>query len=214
MNFRKLEDRIAWGNNVVARRVGRLTDAYRPDGGGDPLDPRNRYLRLPALFTAGAVGTGQASQYGSATCYARLDTAYTRPGDYLVREDQIVFIASQEPLHPVFCVRANMKLTLRRPSGPSAVGSTSYGGLLQSDSVPVLTNWPASVLGLGTSGSTWAGLPHDSAAPQWTVLLPGSHGMFLLPSDLVEGENGLRGSVVTAEKTHLGWRMIVRQGTS
>ena len=47
-----LQDRISWGLNVAARHIGRNTDAYRPHGPDNPLAAANRFLRLPAAFSA------------------------------------------------------------------------------------------------------------------------------------------------------------------
>jgi hypothetical protein len=211
MDSRFLKDRVAWASNLTARRIGTLTDAFRPTSWNSPLALRNRYLRLHAAFSATPTGFGQVSGYGNAVCYGHFDFAYTRGGDYLVQDGAIYFIASQDSMLPAVCVRTNRRLTFRRPSGPTGIGSNGYGGLTSEGLETILDDWPASVLGMATGGTPWAGLPLDTAVPQWTVLMPCLEGHLVRAADLVEGDDGLRGVIVVAERSALGWRMTVRQ---
>jgi hypothetical protein len=214
MDAQYLEDRIAWAGNLVARRIGTQADAFRPDGPDHPMAPRNRYLRLHAAFSTTPASFTQTGGFGTAICYGHFDLAYTRPGDYLVQGSRTYFIAAQERLQPVLCVRTNRTLTIRRTAAPSSVGSNVYGGLTPEGTVPVLQGWPASVLGMATSGVPQTGLPTDISMPQWTVLLPSTGKVKISSTDLVSDEDGMRGTVVVAESTHLGWRMIVRQASA
>ncbi len=213
MDARYLEDRVAWANNLTARRIGREADAFRPNGPTSPLLPRNRYLRLHAAFSATPGGFGQTAGYGNAMCYGHFDAAYTRPGDYLVQGKTTVFIAAQESLQPVLCVRTNRTLTIKRPTAPAGVGGNAYGGLTQDGTTSVLLDWPASVLGMATSGLSHMGLPMDMALPQWTALLPACDDVSIAAADLVQDEAGMRGIIVSAERSFLGWRMIIRQAS-
>jgi len=214
MDARYLADRIAWGNNLAARRVGLETDAYRPRGPYDPIAGANRYLRLHAAFTSSSSGFAQTTGYGNAVCYGHFDSAYTRPGDYLVQGEQVVFIAAQESLRPVTCVRTNRVLTIRRPSVPAGIGINTYGGLTSDGLTVVLRDWPASVLGMTTAGASQAGLPLGTTLPQWTVLLPAIDGVTVAEADVTQDDRGTRGTVVAVEQSHLGWRMLVRQASA
>lgn len=213
MDARYLEDRIAWASNLTARRIGIETDAFRPSGPNDPLSLRNRFLRLHAAFSASPSGFGQTAAHGNAACYGHFDSAYTRPGDYLVQDGRTFFVAAQEPLQPVLCIRTNRRLTIRRPVAPAGVGGNAYGGLTQDGTTSVLQNWPASVLGMATSGTSHAGLPMDMVLPQWTALLPSIDRITIAAADLVQDEAGMRGIIVSAEHSFLGWRMIIRQAS-
>ena len=77
----------------------------------------------------------------------------------------------------------------------------------------VLLDWPASVLGMATSGLSHMGLPMDMALPQWTALLPACDDVSIAAADLVQDEAGMRGIIVSAERSFLGWRMIIRQAS-
>lgn len=211
MNSNHLRDRIAWGSNRVARRIGIQTNAFRPSGPSTPLSPRNRYLRLPAVFTHNPNSFNQAATHGNPICYGHFDHSYTRPGDYLVQEDQIIFIASQEQLSPVVCVRTNGILTVRRSAAPTGAGGSTYGGLNPTAMTTVIRDWPASILGTSTGGTSHTGLPQDTTVPQWNVLLPTLGTTRLIPGDLVHDGGFLRGSITTAECTFQGWRLTIRQ---
>src|SRR5579883_3175744 len=95
-----LQDRIYRGLNAAARAIGADTDAYRPRGPADPLDRAFRFLRLRAAFTAHDGTFAHPSGYGEALCYGVFDAAYTQPGDYLVQDNAVWFIAAQQRLLP------------------------------------------------------------------------------------------------------------------
>lgn len=149
--------------------------------------------------------------YGTAVCYGHFDASYTRPGDYLVQEGRVYFIASQERLQPVLCVRTNAELTIRRSVPASVIGSGGYGGVSTDDTATILHAWPGSVLGMATGGTSQAGLPVDTTLPQWTVLLPSCGTAIVRSGDNVTDANNLKAVVVSSERTSLGWRLTVRQ---
>lgn len=139
------------------------------------------------------------------------DAAYTRPGDYLVQEGAVWFIASQEPLLPVLCVRCNRVVSFSRPVTSSTTGIAEYGGVASTSMTSLLQSWPASVLGASGSGEPQADLPSDNTVPYWTVLLAAFPGVTLLPADLMSDDLGRNATVAAAELTELGWRLTVKQ---
>ncbi len=208
----RIEDRIRWGMNVAARAAGASFDAYRPSGVMNPLDPTNRYLRLHALFTGMMGKFLRPEGYGEALVHGIFDAAYTQVGDYLVQEGGgSWFIASQEPMLPVLCVRTSRVVSLARAIAPSTTGVNAYGGVTAATTTPLLTDWPASVMGAAGGGQPEAGLPSDSTVPYWTVLLPAFPGVVLLPADLLTDDLGRSAVVSAAELTALGWRLTVKQ---
>lgn len=214
MDARRLQDRICWGMNTAARSIGARADAYRPSGSADPLSPRNRFLRLPTAFTAIRGGFEHAPAYGTALWYGIFDAAYTRPGDYLVRDDASWFIAAQEQLLPVLCVQTNRVVTFSRPAAQSSAGVNTYGGVTAAALEPLIERWPASVITASTAGRPDAGLPSDASVPYWTVLLPATPGVTLRVADLMADDLGSNAVVSSAELTHLGWRLTVKQATT
>ena len=209
-----LQDRIRWGMNTAARKIGALTDAYRPSGAAAPLDPVNRYLRLPAAFSGIDGKFSHPVGYGSSLWHGFFDAAYTRPGDYLVQGRDVWFVAAQQRLLPVLCVQTNRIVSFSRPAAPSSTGANSYGGMVPSGNIPLLTGWPASVLGASGPGHPEADLPGDSTVPYWTVLLPAWQGVVLQPADLLTDDLGRNATVSAAEMTDLGWRITAKQATN
>jgi len=209
-----LQDRIHRGLNAAARAVGADTDAYRPVGVTEPLAPRNRYLRLRAAFTAPGGSFDRPKGYGDALWHGVFDAAYTRPGDYLVQQNSIWFIAAQQRLMPVLCVQTNRIVSFWRPAPPSKPGVNSYGGVTTATNEMLLEGWPASVLGASGQGRPTADLPSDSSIPFWTVLLPTVPDVILHPSELMTDDLGRNAIVAASELTGLGWRIAVKQATT
>jgi hypothetical protein len=209
-----LQDRIHWGLNVAARAIGIETDAYRPSGVSEPLDPMNRFLRLRAAFTAPDGKFAHPNGYGDALWYGVFDAAYTRPGDYLVQEAATWFVASQQRLLPVLCVRTNRVVSFWRPAAPANTGVNAYGGVTTATNAPLLTNWPANVLGASGRGRPDTDLPSDSSIPYWTVLLPAFPDAILRSSDLMTDDLGRNAVVAATELTELGWRITAKQATT
>ncbi len=214
MNGALLQDRLSRGLGTAARRIGAATDAYRPNGAVDPLDPANRFLRLSAAFGPVDGKFTRPNGYGAPLWAGIFDAAYTRPGDYLVQKDGTWFVAAQQPLLPVLCVRADRIVSFVRPLAPSGVGVNAYGGVALSSATPLLTRWPASLLNASSGNRPSANLPADSSNETWTVLLPAIDGVVLRPADLLTDDLGRTGVVAGAELTDLGWRLTVKQSST
>jgi hypothetical protein len=178
------------------------------------LAPTNRYLRLRAAFTARDGTFAHPNAYGDALWYGVFDAAYTRPGDYLLQADTVWFIASQPRLLPVLCVQTNRIVSFWRPAAPASTGVNTYGGVVAETNTALLTNWPASVLGVAGRGHSSADLPTDSSVAYWTVLVPSLPGVVLLQSDLMTDDIGRTAVVAASELSELGWRITVKQATT
>jgi hypothetical protein len=214
MSLGHIQDRIRWGLNIAARHIGLMTDAYRPSGVAEPISPCNRYLRLHAAFSGTDSRFLKPNGYGSAMWHGVFDAAYTRVGDYLVQNDNIWFIAAQQDLLPVLCVKADRTVSFSRPDAPTVTGVNEYSGVTAQTNTPLLTNWPASVLGIGGSGQPSADLPSDQSVPFWTVLMPAYGDVVLLPADLMQDDLGRKATVAAAELSSLGWRITVQQSST
>jgi hypothetical protein len=214
MDASLLEDRIRWGLNVAARAIGVTTSAYRPHGPETPLTPRNRFLRLHAAFSDANGKFLRPVGYGDALWCGIFDAAYTQPGDYLVQQDATWFIAAQQKLLPVLCVKTNRTISFSRPAPQSITGINTYGGVTAATVTPLMTNWPASVMVESREGRPLAKLPDETSVSNWTVLLPGTPGVVIQSADLMSDDLGRSGIVSTTELTDLGWRLAVRQVTA
>ena len=210
----KLRDRIAWGYNIVARSTGRTVDAFRPHTAWKPLSGVHRYLRLPAAFVPGRGGLTNVETAGDPWWRGCFDKAYTRPGDYLVRDDLAWFVAAQGDFSLPLCVLTNRVLSFARSQpGSGASDATTYGAVAAGTATPLAAEWPASVLGAAGGARPQAALPGDNTLPSWIILLPPIPNVVLSPSDLVMDDLGRSGVIVTAELSHLGWRLGARQAT-
>jgi hypothetical protein len=206
-----IQDRIRWGLNVAARTIGTTTDAYRPSGIAAPIAAENRFLRFHAAFSAPDNRFLKPNGYGSAIWHGVFDAIYTRVGDYLVQNNNIWFIAAQQDLLPVLCVKADRVVSFSRSNAPSTTGINSYSGVTTDTNTRLLTDWPVSILGVGGSGQPTADLPSDQSVPYWTVLMPAYGDVVLLPADLMQDDLGRNATVAAAELTSLGWRITVQQ---
>lgn len=214
MDASRLSDRIKWGLNVAARATGVMASAYRPQGPAQPLAAHNRFLRLYASFCNTNGKFDRASGYGNALWHGIFDAAYTRPGDYLVQQEGTWFIAAQPRLLPVLCVRTDQTISFTRPAAPSSAGAAGYGGVTANSVVPLMSNWPASVLSMSREARSMANLPSDITVSYWTVLLPVCPSIILRAGDLMADDLGRKGVIATTELTDLGWRLAVRQATT
>lgn len=219
MNEPLLQDIIRRGVGRGAAVAGVWCDAFRPRGAHDPLASANRYLRLPVVF-APPSGFAQPQGFGASAWSGQFDAAETRPGDYLVRErttaDQggVWFIAAQQPLLPVLCIRATRIVAFHRPGPPVGVGVNPYGGSQGGAARELASGWPASVLSGGGAGLDPANLPTDTQPGAWMVLLPPVDDVLFRAGDRMTDDLGRTGIVASAERTDLGWRLIVRQATT
>jgi hypothetical protein len=100
-------------------------------------------------------------------------------------------------------------------------GVNRYMGVQLDTALPLLVDWPASVLAAGVGGR--GPLPADAPGVHggsggWAVLLPalciGGAPVLLRPGDLVHDDLARTGVVASAELTALGWRLHVRQAAS
>jgi hypothetical protein len=209
MDANHLQDRVYWGLNRIANIMGRETDAYRSTGPVNPIERSNRYLRLLAAFSRADGNFAQSVSYGAALWRGHFDASYSRVGDYLVQDDKIWFIAAQQSLLPVLCVKTNHVISIARQTVPTT-GSSS-DPVNASSMTTIISQWPASLLGTGTEGKPPTHLPGDTIIPNVIALLPSIHGQIVQPTDIITDENGSNSIVVAAELSDLGWRLNIRQ---
>ncbi|MBV9756358.1 MAG: hypothetical protein JO047_04830 [Alphaproteobacteria bacterium] len=223
MDGARVQDLISRGMGTAARMIGVRCDAYRPSDSGNPLAPCNRFLQLTAAFNATDPSFRRGEAYGRPVWYGVFDSAYTGPGDYLVEcgGARRWFVAAQAPLLPVVCVLTNRIVSFHRPAGPSAAGINSYGGVQRTELVPLLINWPASILAGGTGEREPAELPSDVRLGGYSVLLPAAitrgcpvANALLRTDDLMNDDLGRTYVVSSAELSELGWRLLVKLATT
>lgn len=212
MDVARLQDRFYWGLNRAANVMGVPSDAYRPTGASNPLDRTNRYLRLNAAFSRVDGRFDHTPAYGEALWRGHFDASYTRAGDYLVNSGGIWFIASQYSLLPVLCVKTNRIISITRPANP--VTASASVSSTPTAAIPLMSRWPASVLGIRAEGKSPTRLPGDTMVANMVALLPSSHNQVLQVTDLITDDLGETSVIVTTELTDFGWRLNVRRVTT
>jgi len=152
--------------------------------------------------------------YATAKWQGVFDASYTQPGDFLVEGQRIFFIAAQQPLLPVLCVRTNRIVSIVRPALQNSIGANSYGGYSAGEASILMSEWPASVLGITGKGEPTAGLPTDQTVPYVEVLLPYVAPVILSPGDMIGDDLGRSIVISTVELSDLGWRITARLATT
>ena len=212
----RFQDRIAQGLGAAALRLGVAHTAYRPRGGPSPVAESNRFLHLPAWFDPELRHARLLPGWAGLCWSGVFDCAYTKPGDYLVGQSATFFVASQEPLQPVVCVRTNRVITVLRAPADRRPGMAQYGGKGHGPVVPFLSDWPVSLLMLSTGRRSLARLPGDGTAAQCQMLLPPlpNADLGIEATDQVVDDRGISYVVDAVEETSLGWRVALRIATS
>lgn len=212
----RANDALRRGMGRVGATIGTWCDAYRARGPGPAVDGANRFLRLQAAFVP---ASGKPPGFGLTMWHGMFDAAYTRVGDYIVRDDSragaadggVWFVASQEALSPVLCVRATRVVDIARPAGAALSGVNGYGGVTREAAEPLLTGWPVALVAAGGGGTASADLPSDVPAGSWQVLLPFLPGVVPRNGDVISDDLGRSAVIATAELTAAGWRLVARQ---
>ena len=210
MDSNQLQDKIYLGLGKTARYIGSTADAYRTLNASYPLDKQNRFLRLPVWFTSTNNAVTGTNTYGQPLWHGVFDASYTRPGDYLVFQSKVYFIAAQEPLLPVLCVMTNRTVSISRPNVQALTAANLYGGYTLGASTSLISGFPACVLSENKSGSPLANLPTDQALASWYVLLPAPAEILITPGDLMTDDLGRNAVITGSELTSLGWRISAK----
>jgi hypothetical protein len=216
MNGLHLQDRIYSASGRAAARIGLPCDLYRPTGPDHPTHQSNFRLRLNVIFLPLGGHTRRPAPAANPLWEAALDAAYTKPGDILLRrtDREIYFIAAQQPLLPVLCVRSPHRITIKRPASASYPGVNIYGGTVAALETIIAKDWPAAILAAGGQSTGLASLPAELNPGMWQVLLPSSLDIALLPTDIVTDDRGRAGVIASIETTEYGSRLTVKQASA
>lgn len=208
MDGTRLQAKIYKGYGQAAKRIGFDYQQYRATSADNPLS--SALQTLPASFTTNFKYSAP-NKYGEATWIGLFDGTDFAPGDYLVGPGGTFFIAAMQATLPIYCVQTNRTVTLLRVSMDDGVGQVGYGGDTPETEVPLMQNWPASVL-QGTKGeANETKLPGDVRTPWWAILMPAWPGVIIRTSDILTDDLGRKYVISSAELTDMGWRMTAMQ---
>ncbi len=212
MSASNIQDAIYNGYNIAATVLGFPYRQYRPSAaanptGGEPL------ATLSASFSTGAGYTyPKGGSYKDVVWNALVDGRQVEVGDYLVNDVHgTYFIAATQDLLPILAVKCNHTLTVYDPGPTKIFGADSnYGGTTAGTEVPIMTNWPGSLILDQRGRVTEVGLPTDLPSPFFQLLLPILDGADLRTTCFIVDDDGRRYTVSAAEKGLLGWRAMVQ----
>lgn len=211
MDGLRLADRLAYGAGCAARRAGFLHDAYRPDGPEAPLDLARRFMRLCVAYVLPGGSVSGPSGLGVPFRQAWADWSYLQVGDYLAGPEGVVFVAAIEPPKPMLVVMTNGCVSLARPGGGGTVGLGAYGAVEPGTEMPLIKDYPASLLIGGAGDRTKDGLPGDTRVPGFVAMMPVVAEVVPQVSDILSNERGERYSVTALEETGGVWRLSLVQ---
>lgn len=216
MDGATLQDRLYRAAGRSANIFGVTCDLFRPSGTENPLALPNRILRMPAAFVPQGGNLRRAVPQSDPIWEGLFDAAYTQPGDILSRssDSAVFFIAAQQPLLPVTCVRALRMVSLKRPASAVIAGLNAYGGVVSSTDTPLATAWPASILSAVGSSTGQAGIEAELSGTAWQVLLPPSLNVALQTGDRITDDLGRLAVIANAELSDFGWRLLARPATT
>jgi hypothetical protein len=207
-----IQSKIYAGYAKAAARLGYDVQLYRATGPFNAMSDANFQGTLPASFNAEDMGYKRPNKYGHPTWYVLADGRQLQVGDML-RNDQdgTFFIAAMQPQLPILVVEANVVASVLRATESDSVGAVGYSGATAANEVPLMTNWPASVLQGGRGEKNDVDLPSDTRAALWGVLMPATSGVILRSSDILVDQFGRRYALLSCELTGAGWRLTARQ---
>ncbi|WP_435607714.1 hypothetical protein [Pseudomonas knackmussii] len=209
MDGTKLQAKIYKGYGQAAKRIGFTYQQFRATSANNPL-ATTPLQSLPASFTT-KFDYSAPNKYGQATWLGLFDATQFQPGDFLVGHQGTFFVAAMQDTLPIYCVQANRTVTLLRVAMEDKVGQIGYGGDTPATEVPLMQNWPASIL-QGTKGeANEAKLPGDVRTPWWAILMPAWPGIVIRTSDILTDDLGRKYVISSAELTDMGWRMTAMQ---
>lgn len=215
MDGAQLQDRLQRAAGRTAAIAGQSCDLFRPQGAMHPLDPANRILRLPAAFVPLGGGFRKPVLQTQPLWEGLFDSAYTRPGDILCRSDgAIFFIAAQQHLLPVLCVRALYLVSISRPMTAAMAGLNIYGGVVAATDTNLARGWPAAMTLQASQGTSQANIAAELSPGAWQVLLPSSLELELRTTDRLTDNRGRVGVIASAETSDLGTTLTVRQAST
>lgn len=216
MNAAELQDRMHRAAGRTAAIAGETCDLFRPTGPMHPLAPANRILRLHAAFLPMGGNFRRPVQHSQSLWEGLFDAAYTRPGDILrrARDGAVFYIAAQQPMLPVLCVRALRTVKITRPITANVAGLNLYGGAIAATEITRAEGWPTTMTLLGSRGTGEAGIASELSGETWQVQLPVSLEIDLRPTDRLIDDQGRIGIIAGSETSEVGTTLLVRQAST
>lgn len=212
MDGTKANAKVRRGYAIAAAKLGTAHAHYRPLDGAPALSDGNLLGDVRAVFDTNAYKFTLPQNWSKPVWTGLWNPEATQVGDYLVDGERTFFIASQHPLLPMQAVLCNAVVSLHRLEnlGPTEGFQRGYAGAVREREVPILTDWPCGLYH-GIRGERSAtNLPSEAGGSRgfdaYLPLLP--EGLEPRAHDILrQGEK--RMVVASAERTDMGWRLIL-----
>lgn len=210
MNLAGIKGKIDYGMAKAAKYIGDNYSQYRPI---DPMNfPASSIASVKAAMTvhsSSGYNFMKPSDYKNPMFHVITD-ADLHVGDYLIGPATF-FIASRNSLVPILAVQCNRRIRVLDREQSNAVGARPYGGEGNGHETELSGMYPVSLL-KGSRGLRDQELPGDVGFGMFEVLMPDV--VPLRPSLIFWDDLDQRYIVQTAEKTDLGWRVMVQQAVT
>lgn len=220
VNATYIQEKIYYGYDKAATRLGYNYYIYRATNGIDPISPANL---VGEVFVSPNVNWAydKFNKYGNTVWQLVHDGRKTNVFDYLMivpgqgsgnipaPTEQTFFIGAQQLLLPILGVECNRKVKITRPTAPFSP-DRGYGGYTPVETELLMQNVPCSQLISTHSGRPNSfNFPLDSKWPRFQLLIPKLPNVELRTGDLVDDDRGVRFVVTGVELTDLGYRVNV-----
>ncbi|MBO4120281.1 hypothetical protein J5T34_05945 [Cupriavidus gilardii] len=213
MDAAKLQGKIYSGYAKAAKRIGYVYDVFRPTSAADPLT--KKVASLNASFSAREWTYTKANLPDRPYWYCLIDGGQTAVGDYLVRDQNVYFVAGMQSELPILAVQCNGSVWMSRPATDDQVGDVGYGGSCAHTDTPIIgtpggAGWPASIL-FGGRTRRYEPLPASADEHGFRILLPASIPTVVRAADMLTDDLGRRFQVAGAERTEQLWQLDVTE---
>jgi len=212
MRQREVQAKIGRAAGIVADHLGDVCELYRARGGARPVGDACRVGSKLIYFAVATSQPADLARFGGGAWLATLDGSDVSVGDYFVGPVGVFFVVACEPLKPVLCVKTTRTVSIFRTMGSMAAGVGSYSGVQRSSMMPLLIEWPVSVLTQAPGATDYAGLPNAGTSSRTTILLPRLANDLPTPrpGDLAYDDQGFAYSVESSEQSDFGCRLSMR----
>ena len=206
---------------LIARglaRCGFITGAsflqYRPTQSMDPIGSGTSIATITCAFDFSRdLGLVTPTPPGHPFVLMLLDPALVLAGDLLVGIETY-FVSRVQVLQPAWCVLCNAALSIVDVAATTLAGTNVYGGQVSATNTILASGWPASMLARTRGEQDVTKLPSDTRAAYFEVLLPTMPGVTIGVGMELQDSNKQNYSIMSAELSAYGWKLLAGLATT
>lgn len=193
--YQKIQNRIYALNGLAAKARGKDFVLHRPT---NPLNPFPSAIgNIKAIFNAQQSVMEKPNKYGNSIWWGVFDGRLTQRFDYLINDENIYFIISQQPNLNIQCIECNYSIKIEQDD-------VSNRSLIQKKII--MDGWHASILerSKSTSGIDY---PKSIGLGEHLIVVPYVQGVEIYTGNSIIDSDGNHYMIKVTEKTDLGWRL-------